>query len=180
VTHVIPRPPTDVHECRLVRSLFERSNPADGLAERLETLLRVAEPLLDLVIAGPFRDYTLHNPAHAKKLVHLAEHIMPERTLDLLSPLELTLIIASCYLHDLGMTLTADERQRLLLSPDFSDTLRVWPTISQEIEATRIKALNAAGGDRLGLETRLYQLQEGCVYFATTVQRPLGYRRSWS
>lgn len=163
VTRVIPPPPTDVRECRLARLLFEKSNPSDGLAERIEALMQVATPLLDLVIAGPFRDYTLHNPAHAKKLVHLAEHIMPGRTADVLSPVELALIIASCYLHDLGMALTADERQRVLQSPEFLDSLRLWPTVSQELEATRLQALSASSGDRLRLETRLYQLQEAAL-----------------
>ena len=50
-----------------------------------------------------------------------------------------------------------------MLSPDFSDTLRIWPTISQELDATRLQSLTAASGDRLRLETRLYQLQEAAL-----------------
>jgi molecular chaperone HtpG len=137
--------------------------PSDGLAERVETLIRTISPLLDLVIAGPFREYTLHNPAHAKKLVHLCEYFLPEETLNALSTLELALIISSCYLHDLGMTLTNDERQRLLGSPDFVDSLRLWPAISQELKATRLQAETASVGDRFLLETRLYQLQEAAL-----------------
>ena len=61
------------------------------------------------------------------------------------------------------MVLTTDERQKLLESPDFLDTLRVWPTISQELQATRLRAQAATGSDRLRLEARLYQLQEAAL-----------------
>jgi signal transduction histidine kinase len=143
--------------------LREKSTAKDGLAERAEALVGIASPLLDLVVAGPFREYTLHNPAHSKKLIHLCEYLMPERTLDALSALELLLVIDSCYLHDLGMVLTSDERLNLLNSPDFQDTLRTWPTILQELQATRLQAEAATAGDRLRIETRLYQLQEAAL-----------------
>jgi signal transduction histidine kinase/ribosomal protein S25 len=88
---------------------------------------------------------------------------MPERTIGALSALELVLVIDSCYLHDLGMTLTSDERLKLLSSPDFQDTLRTWPTILQELQATRLQTDAATAEDRLRLETRLYQLQEAAL-----------------
>jgi signal transduction histidine kinase len=93
----------------------------------------------------------------------LAEHLVADQTLEQLSVVELAVLIMSSYLHDLGMCLTASERKRLLLSPEFSDHLRGWPQLEQEIRTTRAKLRQAGAGEALVLETRLFQLQEAAL-----------------
>jgi hypothetical protein len=137
-----------------------KSTAADGLSERIETLIRVATPLLDLIIAGPFRKYTLHNPGHAKKLVHLAEHLMDQRTVSALSAIECAMIICAAYLHDLGMCLTSTERERILCLPEFEDSMRDWPELWDRLQLTRSRSEATTGVDRLLFEAELFQLQE--------------------
>lgn len=153
-------PPADVKATDLYRALLNRNTPEDGLAERLAAFIAAATPLLDLILAGPFRTYTLHNPNHAKKLVHLAGYIISSQTLTLLTPLELTVIIMSCFLHDLGMCLTAEERTVILSSQEFEEQLRNWPQLWDDMEATRRGYEQASGVEKNLIETRLYQLQE--------------------
>ncbi|MFN0056019.1 MAG: ATP-binding protein [Planctomycetales bacterium] len=157
---VIPAAPSSVSECVLYRRLIARSEASDGLAERVAVFVEAVRPLLDLVLAGPFKEYTLHNPAHATKLVHLAEYIIDPATLDELTPLELSVVIFASHLHDLGMCLTQKERAQLLADPRFEEELRAWPQLWHELELTRHKHAVASEPERLSLEMRLFQLQE--------------------
>ena len=156
----IPPPPSDVKQCIIFMKLLEKSTSEDGLAERVERFISVVSPLLDLIIAGPFRNYTLHNPSHSKKLIHLAGQIISQQTMDYLSALELSIIIMSCYLHDLGMCLTSHERNRILSSIEFSEEIRNWPQIWDEIESAREIYQSAPSDEKFLIEARIFQLQE--------------------
>ncbi len=157
---LVPAPPTDVRDCAIFRRLRDTSTSQDGLAERAEKLVKVAGPLLDLIIGGPFQRYTLHNPGHARKLVHLAEHLVGASTLNHLSALECTAIIYSAYLHDLGMALTSTERDRIIKSVEFQDELRDWPELWERLELARKRISTVESSERLLLEAEIYQLQE--------------------
>jgi hypothetical protein len=129
--------------------------------ERLTGLLNTITPLLDLIISGPFRDYTLHNPGHSRKLVHLAEHMLEPLTIERMTALDLTVFIMACHLHDLGMSITTEERARSVSSPEFEEELRHWPQLWDDMAATRDRhALALSSGEKLDLELRLFQLQE--------------------
>lgn len=129
---VIPQPPTDVRDCRLVKRLQELSNPEDGLAEKVDQLIRNVEPQLDRIADGPFRNYTLHNPGHSRKVIHLMGYVISQGTLDSLTPLDLTVLVMSAYLHDLGMCLTSAERSRALADPAFEDALNSEPNLLEQ------------------------------------------------
>jgi len=165
---IVKQTPADVKDSRLFRRL-EEINGSSGLGERVSTFVSAATPMLDLVIAGPFRTYTLHNPAHAKKLVHLAEYIIDETTIDQLTALELSVFIMACYLHDLGMSLTETERAQLLGDASIEEELRSWPQLYEDLTVTRAKQAAAIGVEKLQLETRLFQLQEAAL---STILRP--------
>src|SRR5205085_4129903 len=106
------------------------------------------------------------NRDHAKKLLHLADHIIPADTLGSLSVLECLIIIYSAYLHDMGMCLTSTERNRILASEEFTDTLRGWLEIWDALERARHRINGASEQERLCIETEIYQLQEAglCAY----------------
>lgn len=162
-TRTIPPPPVDVRECRVYRELRTVSQPSDGLVERVEAFLVTVTPLLELVIAGPFQHYTLHNPGHAKKLLHLTDQILPEESLGKLSALELAVLVMSAHLHDLGMVLTSTERFRVLASEEFAEHLRSWPELFQQLQAARAKHATARPTDQLFLEAHIYQLQDAAL-----------------
>jgi molecular chaperone HtpG len=160
---IVPQAPESVSACRLYARLTELSNSSDGLAERVTAFISAANPLLDLIMSGPFREYTLHNPAHAKKLVHLSGHIIHPETISLLTPLEIAVIIMACYLHDMGMCLTSTEREKILADPLFEDELRKWPALWDDLLSTRKRWTESTNSSLPEVETRLFQLQEAAL-----------------
>jgi hypothetical protein len=157
---VIAAPPESLAGCGLYQRLIASRDVADGLAERVTAFVEAVRPLLDMVLAGPFKEYTLHNPAHATKLVHLVEYVVDLTTLNQLTPLEISVVILASHLHDLGMSLTQKERSQILADPRFDEELRGWPQLWHEFITTRNLYERASGTERLALETRLFQLQE--------------------
>ncbi len=71
----IPQPPATVQECLIYRQLLSCSIPEDGLVSKVDRLAKTATPLLDLIVAGPFKEFTLHNRDHAKKVLHLMGYL---------------------------------------------------------------------------------------------------------
>jgi hypothetical protein len=72
---ILAHPPEDFRKLRLYELVQTKSDTSDGAAERAESFIRAATPLVDLIIAGPMREFTLHNRDHSKKLLHLAEYV---------------------------------------------------------------------------------------------------------
>ncbi len=161
---IIPLPPENYQDTKLYKLLTEKSKAQDGLAEKTTKLIQTARPLQELIIAGPFRDYTLHNPNHSKKLLHLAQYIIPDETLANLSALELSLLIMSFYIHDLGMTLTQTERERVISSVTFQEFLQVKSEFGAKIKLVRetIAEENDLANKTI-LETSLFQITEAAL-----------------
>jgi len=166
---IIPKPPDDIQQCRIYQRLLASSTPNDGCAEKAAVFIKAVSPLADLTIGGPFKEYTLHNRDHAKKLVHLAEYVISKDTLKSLSPLECLCIIYSAFLHDLGLSLTSSEREKIIKSADFVDSMRDWPALwdalsfarkrQDELKTSQLET-SALEQQRLSIETEIYQLQE--------------------
>jgi molecular chaperone HtpG len=173
----IPPAPSDFRECTIYRVLKSKSAPGDGAVEKLDLLVELAVPLLDSIISGPFKHFTLHNRDHAKKLLHLCEHVIDPPTLKSLSVLEILVIAFSAYLHDLGMSVTSlEERTRILESQELQDVIAEWPELSDAFQRSRKRLLEiaklaestastkmaaaAVEAERLRIEGELFQLQE--------------------
>src|SRR5207253_2585892 len=109
--------PNDYRECLFYQLLKEKSAPGDGAVEKLDKLIECTAPLLDSIISGPFKHFTLHNRDHAKKLLHLFEYVIDKNTLGALSALEHLVVGYAAYLHDLGMCIASpQERNKILES----------------------------------------------------------------
>lgn len=155
--------PASYAETKLYKMLISKTNAGDGIAERVNTFIETASPLLELTIAGPFKDFTLHNPDHSKKLLHLAGYIIGDSVLNTITPLDCALLILSCYLHDMGMSLSSTERQRIIKSPEFTDALREWTEIWDRIEALRQKYGSVSDVEKNVVDTEIYQLEEAAL-----------------
>ncbi len=161
---IIPPPPENYQDAKLYKLLTEKSKAQDGLAEKTTSLIQTVRPLQELIIAGPFRDYTLHNPNHSKKLLHLAEFIIPNETINSLSALELSILIMSFYIHDLGMTLTQTERERIITTIEFQEFLQIKSEFGSKIDKIRTSILeDEALTNKLVLETSLFQVTEAAL-----------------
>lgn len=152
----IPRPPSNVDDTaifkRLSASLIE---DPDGLKNKVNRFIAVAKPIVDSVIAGPFRHYTLHNRDHARKLIHLTEYVISRDTIETLSGFECLLIIYASYLHDMGLAVTDEEANEILASDDFAEMVRNWPQLQQSLEDKRTELANARDADRARLEVEI-------------------------
>ena len=175
---IIPPVPPDVWSCKLLAAIRAKSTPGYGAAEKAALFIEIAAPLADLTNSGPFKNYTLHNRDHSKKLLHLAEFLMSDETLQRLSILDLLVIVYSAYLHDLGMSLTETERARSLATTEFTDLIQEWSELSEALADARRKLSDAKDSKRFPIEAEIFQLQEAALveYLRPRHATPARYR----
>src|SRR5689334_23069333 len=87
------------------------------LSSKVINIVSEVAPLLERVTEN-MPEFTLHDPNHSAKVVENMGKIIPDRTLKNLNSLELTLLILSGYLHDIGMTCSKDEKEEIIKSSD--------------------------------------------------------------
>lgn len=68
-------------------------------------------------------EYTLHDPNHSAKVVENMGKIIPSETLGKLNTIELSLLILSGYLHDIGMTCSKEEKEEIIKNSQDFDIL---------------------------------------------------------
>ena len=112
--------------------------------------LDAAIPVLDGIAAGPFRYYTLHNRDHAKKVLHLAEHILHPTTVDQLTSFEWLLSIYSACLHDMGLAVNAREIETTLDSSEYQEYLRDNPVLLEAVGRKRTEVAAVPESQRQG------------------------------
>jgi molecular chaperone HtpG len=161
---LIPPVPDSLTDCAVYRALERKDTPSHGLVDRVITFVRTAEPLLEAIIGGPFAHYTLHNPQHARRLVHLAEYIVSPQTLEKCSALDCALLIQSCYFHDLGLSLSENERKVIVASDEFQQSVRSWPELEADLASARLSVQQAKNApDQSNAEALVFQLQEAAL-----------------
>lgn len=119
---IIEETPADYKATKLYQKLKEK-DVNSLLISKVNTLIEHASPLLETIGRNSFANYTLHNPLHSRKLLHLAGYVIPEKTIEKLSELELAVMIMSFYIHDFGMVQTCNDRDNVLNSDEFKSYL---------------------------------------------------------
>jgi len=89
---------------REVRDGFEASE----LSSRVSAVVNEVWPVLQQV-SRSFPLYTLHDPEHSFRVAQNMARLIPENTLANLDGIELSILIYSAYLHDIGMASSQDE-----------------------------------------------------------------------
>lgn len=158
---IVSRPPASIEQTAICRRLLELSPDPDGLANRTRRFIEVANIFSDSIIAGPFKVYTLHNRDHARKLVHLAEHIIAPATIQAMTPLECLLVVYSAYLHDMGMSIAESEISKLLGSEEFAEHIKSLPAINLALQEKRSRLAAAPDHEKPALERDISELH--CV-----------------
>lgn len=166
---IIPRPPETIHETAIFRRLL-RQTDVDGLYSKVNRFLDAATPLVDNIIGGPFKHYTLHNRDHAKKLVHLAEYIIDLSTLNELTRFECMLIIYASYLHDMGLSIPEAELRSILRSEAFAVHIAEDRNLANSIEAKRAQLAASLNSEKPDLERDIADLHSVAL---TGFLRPL-------
>jgi len=91
-------------------------------------------PLLDRVTAKEMDVFTAHDEQHALKVAHLMWLITDPDRRELLNPAEVGLLVASAFLHDLGMFLSNPAREaRLSADSDLWDRLEISQDVRRQI-----------------------------------------------
>lgn len=162
MTRLITSTPDDYRQTRLYKELQVKSlNNHDGLSSNVDVLISTIQPILGSVGRDAFSNYTLHDALHSRKLLHLAGYIIPEDVLSSLSSLELTVLIMSFYLHDLGMVVL--DKEELMGSDDFLSYEDSHEVFSSRISALREEINHAEGAKKNQLEDILSQIHHAAL-----------------
>lgn len=89
----------------------------NSLSTKVIDIVTVVSPLL-VRIPENMPEFTLHDPNHSAKVVENMGKIIPSDVLLNLNSIEITLLILSGYLHDIGMTCSSSEKESIIKSDD--------------------------------------------------------------
>lgn len=70
-------------------------------------------------ISETFNEYTLHDSTHSINILKIMDQLIPETTFKNLNSIELSILILSAYLHDIGMLKAKNETTVILEDKDF-------------------------------------------------------------
>lgn len=76
--------------------------------------------LLELTIAS-FPAYSRHNASHAKAVLYNIERILGEERIKRLEPTDCFALLHVVYVHDIGMAILANDREKMVSSDEFAE-----------------------------------------------------------
>ena len=156
----IPRPPSSIKDTLVFGRIRIASDDDDGLLSKANRFVETADPILDSIIGGPFKRYTLHNRDHARKLAHIADHVVSRDTIESLTPFECLLFIYSAYIHDMGLAVSGVEIDRFISDGGLTETLNSWPQLKSNLESLRSRLENADLLTRPKIELAISELHD--------------------
>lgn len=90
---------------------------------------------------GSFPAYSKHDESHAKTVLHNIEMILGERRLKELSASDCFVLLHTVYIHDIGMVITYEEREKIVNNDKFTDMIKEMEDESDPVFQCAIKAL---------------------------------------
>lgn len=106
----------------IMKELEKRSEKAPDTKEligHIYDIVHEASVLLSRV-TDTFPEYTLHESTHSLNVLKTMGRIIPKETLEQMNELELTILILSAFLHDIGMVIARQRKKEILRRRDFS------------------------------------------------------------
>ncbi|MFZ0322353.1 MAG: hypothetical protein WAL56_24715, partial [Candidatus Sulfotelmatobacter sp.] len=145
----------------------------------VEMVEKVLAPIMDRATARELDTFTMHDRVHGRKVAHLMWHILsPERQLTLTPP-EIGLLVLSAHLHDAGMALSREDREkRLAPESDLWDRVEASPTIKRNLKRLRevLADTKLTDSKRLRVEGELFQAEEALLALDTRERHALRER----
>lgn len=118
--------------------LFKQLLLVEDSSQKLSPLvLKIVNHVTPLLARIPenMREYTLHDETHSLKIIRIMGRIIPSETLVQLNDLELTFLILSAFLHDVGMTCSNSEKEEIISSsPEYQNLLKIDPIYEDYLE----------------------------------------------
>ncbi len=102
---------------KLYLSLLKKEEEDHQLSSKLLKIVEEVAPLLQRIPEN-MKEYTLHDSSHSAKIVEIMGKILPDEVLNNLNTIEITLLILSAYLHDIGMTCEKEEKEKIISSDE--------------------------------------------------------------
>ena len=97
-----------------------------------------------------FPMYSRHDESHAQTILHNIELILGEDRIALLSATDCFVILHTVYIHDIGMTITSDEREEIVSSEAFQ---RMVDMLEESGDSTLKRAVTALKQTRYEYDT---------------------------
>ena len=145
----------------------------------VEMVEKVLAPIMDRATARELDTFTMHDRVHGRKVAHLMWHILsPERQLTLTPP-EIGLLVLSAHLHDAGMALSREDREkRLAPESNLWDRVEASPTIKRNLKRLRevLADTKLTDSKRLRVEGELFQAEEALLALDTRERHALRER----
>lgn len=111
------------------------------LSELVKKIVSNVAPIL-ATVGNNMPEFTLHDANHSAKVVEIMSRIMPEDVLQQLNTIELTLLILSGYIHDIGMTCSSKEREDIIKNnPEYA------ALVIEDIDKKNLLSLYKAEGN---------------------------------
>jgi len=119
----------------IAKSMDRDDLPESDVIQLHAMVLSVADQVGDLLAAIPmtFKQYTKHDLLHAKNLIDLMGRFIPAKTLKKLNGVELTVLVLVAMLHDFGMYVDEEEKQKIVDGEEFNELLDAMPEKRQAI-----------------------------------------------
>jgi hypothetical protein len=178
----LPETPEKLEELDLLKRLkayadgttswIKEGNPLGPKARRACQILyadlsrfdTAIEPLLTKVTAKEMDTFTMHDPVHVRKVTHLMWHILDEKRRERLTPPEIALLVCSAYIHDLGMFLSNEEREkRLAPESDLWERLEIDEEMRQKFEGLRAACRASESGQQQRALRKLFEAEEAIL-----------------
>lgn len=130
----------------------------------------VFDPILTRTTSREMEMFTMHDSTHARKVGHLMWYILDSDRRERLTPPEIGLMVGAGYLHDLGMALSPEERDKRL-APESGLWEKLELQESQKCVVETLRELStdgsAAEAERTRAFLQLVQAEEASLCLAT-------------
>lgn len=159
---IITTTPPD-YKCSTLYKRLDSIDSEHTLTVKVDDLIEKISPLLGTIGDHTFSNFTLHNPIHSQKLLHIAGIILNKEVVEGLSALELAVMIMSFYVHDLGMVVTSDNRSTIIADDDFKRFLRSKSDFSSRIKKLRDEMVNVDGEEKDAYSIAISELYDAAL-----------------
>ncbi|QDZ60776.1 hypothetical protein EVD19_09100 [Elizabethkingia meningoseptica] len=96
-----------------IYSTLKNNEDSDKILPTVDKIVDFISPLLHKIPEN-MPEFTLHDPNHSNKIIEIMGKIIPEAVIQNFNSIELSLLILSAYLHDIGMTCDKLEKENII------------------------------------------------------------------
>ncbi len=93
---------TRLKQTKIYSTLTNRDD-STKIIPTVDRIVEFVSPLLQKIPEN-MPEFTLHDPNHSNKIIEIMDKIIPQTVIEKFNSIELSLLILSAYLHDIGMT----------------------------------------------------------------------------